>query len=809
MFNNYVKAALRNLKKNARFTLISVLGLAIATGAFIILINYANIENNYDSFHADNASIYRVEAYFSKAGVVTDSWVTSSFGYGPAMKKDFPEIKDFTRINNYDCERMVRYKNIIHREPRVVFADSNFFSFFPAFKLTQGDAATVLKEPNTVVLSATAAKKYFGSSNPVGQWLDITTQLSAYHCIVTGVFEDFPVQSHIHLNMMMSYASTQPWQRETWYMHEAYTYVKVNSPAEAAMVEQKFPQLAEKYKSEPALKEKLWGVNLVPLRSIHLNAFKPYEREAKGNRKSVGFISVIAWIILIVGWVNFINTLVSKTIERAGEIGIRKIAGASSYHIFIHFLAESFIINLFALCLFFLFMLACMPLLEGLSAETLFLHFWQRPFVWQLISFTFLAGISITSVIPWLILKSINTAAVLKNKVTFTGGLGKIPRLALIVFQFFAAIVLIVTTATVRKQISYMRQVDLGIGVEQTLVFKTPAQTSNYDAKLDALLQTLKGFSGVQAVTASSTIPGRSEPFVMSNTRDNDPLKVTRLCDMLRVDYDFIPAYKLTLIKGRNFARNRPADKETAVVLTENAMQLFGFKNADDAVNNAINFEGQGNKKFNVIGVVKDFHQLSLHEGYRPIVLTMNNPWNALNMQFISVKVQGAATPNITARVEQQFKDVFPESSFDAFFLDDYFNSQYRDDVKYGFIVTAFTWLALIIVCLGIFGLSSFMLVKRSKEIAIRKITGAGLLQILRLLNADFVKCTAIAFVLAVPVAWYAMYQWLQNFSYRTTISWWVFLLAGAVTLFVTVVTVSVMAFKTAAANPVKSLRIE
>jgi putative ABC transport system permease protein len=749
-----------------------------------------------------------VEAYFAKAGVVGDSWVTSSFGYGPAMKKDFPEIKDFVRINNYDCERMVRYKNVIHREPRVVFADSNFFAFFN-YKLVTGGVNTVLKEPNSIVLSTSAAKKYFGNDNPIGKFLDVTTLLSAYHCVVTGVFEDFPMQSHIHLDMMMSYSTAPKWQRETWYMHEAYTYVKVNNKADAASVEQKFPQLAEKYKSEPAAKDKLWGVYLTQLKSIHLNPFKPYEREAKGSRKTIGFISVIAWIILIVGWVNFINTLIPKAMERAGEISVRRITGASDKHIFMHFLVESAVVNVLALGLFFLFLLAFMPLFENLSAETLFWHFWQRAFVWQLIGFTFFCGVVITSIIPFLVLKGVDTGAVLKNKLAFSSGFGKAPRMALIIFQFFAAMVLIITTATVHKQLNYMRTVDLGIGVDQTLVFRTPTQTDDYAPKLDALMQTIKGFTGVHAVTASSTVPGRSEAFVMSNERDDDPLKTTRLCDMIRVDYDFVPAYQLSLIKGRNFSRSYPADKETSVILTENAMQLFGFKNADDAVNGAVNFEGQGNKKFPVVGVVKDFHQLSLREGYRPIILMMNSPWNAINMEFISVKINGASAPGIVAATEKQFKAIFPASSYDSFFLDDYFNSQYRDDIKYGFIITAFTWIALIIVCLGIFGLSSFMLIKRSKEIAIRKITGAGVLQILRLLNMDFILCILAAFVLAMPVAWFAMQQWLQNFTYRTTVGWWVFLLSGVITLVITVLTVSTLAFKTAVSNPVKSLRNE
>jgi putative ABC transport system permease protein len=421
----------------------------------------------------------------------------------------------------------------------------------------------------------------------------------------------------------------------------------------------------------------------------------------------------------------------------------------------------------------------------------------------------FISGILITSIIPLLILRGVNTAAVLKNKMAFRGGMGKTPRLALIVFQYFAAMVLIITTVTVRKQLNYMRSMDLGIGIDQTLVFKTPSKTENYDVKLESLVQSIKGFSDVHAVTTSSSVPGKSEAFVMSNQRDSDPSKTSRLCDMLRVDPDFIPAYQLSLLKGRNFLRGNPADSQSTVILTENSLQLFGFKNVDDALNGAINLEGQGDKKFAVIAVVKDFHQLSLKEGFRPIILTMFNPWKSLDINFVSVKLHGMSSKTIVAETGRQFKLIFPGSSFDSFFLDDYFNSQYRDDIKYGAIIFVFTWLALIIVCLGIFGLSSFMLIKRRKEISIRKIIGAGMLQVLQLLNMDFVKCIGVAFLLAIPVAWWAMHAWLQNFSYRTTISWGVFLFAGAITLIITLVTVSALAFKTAISNPAKNLRNE
>jgi putative ABC transport system permease protein len=808
LLKNYFKTAIRSIRKSWLYSLLSVIGLAIGTGGFIVLMNYVDFEKNYDSFQKDKDNIYRVESYFSKNGSVSDSWVTSSFGYAAAMKSEFPQIKEITRIDNFDCERIVRFRKNIYREPRVVIADSNFFSFF-SYKLLIGDPETALKEPNSIVLSVSAAKKYFGNESAVGKVLEVTTQKAAYHCQVTGVFNDFPAQSHLHLDLMISYSTTPPWERNTWYMHEAYTYVKVNSINDALAVEKGFPQLAEKYKTEPALKDKTWGVYLVPLANIHLNAYKPYEREAKGNRRTIDFIFIIAIIILFIGWINFINTLVSKSMERAGEISVRKIAGASGKDLTRQFVVESFLINLSALFLFFIFMTAFIPLIQKMYDENIFYHFWQRSIVWKLIAFTFFIGIIISSFVPLLILRNVDTAAVLKNNLSFRGGMGEIPRQLLIVFQYFAAMVLIVTTITVHRQLTYMSSMDLGFGIKETFVFKAPAKTDNFNTKLENLIQSLKKFNDVESVTASSSIPGKSDAFVMSNERDSDPEKATRLCDMIRIDPDFIPAFKLHLVKGRNFSRERVSDSGDAIILTQQAMQLLGFKNEEEAINGAINLEGQGAKKFRVIGVVKDFHQLTPKEAFRPIILTMFNPWNALDMQFVSLKINEASAKEILEKTENQFKLLFPGSSFDSFFLNDYFNAQYHNDLKYGSIVSMFTWLAIIIVCLGILGVSSFMLIRRTKEIAIRKIIGAGALQIVGLLNENFLKSIGIAFLLAMPAAWYAMHEWLQNFSYRININCWSFLEAACITLVITLVTVSALAIKTITANPVRSLKTE
>ncbi|RYE22382.1 MAG: ABC transporter permease, partial [Sphingobacteriaceae bacterium] len=591
MLKHYLTMGIRKLRKNIFYTLISIVGLAIAMGAFVILMNYVSFESDYDAFLKDSNKIYRAEAYFSRNGTVTDSWATSAFGYAPAMKTAFPEVKEITRISNHDYERMVRYKNVIYREPRVVLADSNFFSFF-SYPLIKGDAKTILKEPNTIAISASAAKKYFGNENPIGKILEISTYKNSFNYSVSGVFADFPSQSHLHLNLIISYSSATPFLQTTWYIHEAYTYVKTANAIDARSIEKKFPQLAEKYKTADVMRDKTWGINMVPLTEIHLNPIKPYEFEPKGSRQNIQFLFLFGIIILIVGWVNFINIMTSNAIERAGEIGIRKVAGANTGHLVVQFMWESVLINFAAIVLFLLAAFTFLPVLEHLYGSELFYRFWKQPLVWKLILSTFLMGTFITGTIPVLILKDVKTALVLKNNMAFKSGMGNGLRQGLIVFQYSAAIILIVATITIRKQMNFMQSHHLGIEVDQTLVFKTPTRTSNYDQKLETIVQRLKTLSGVKAVTLSSAVPGKMVGYGMANHRENDPDKVSKLCEMLRVDYDFLNAYNLHLLKGRNFSADFATDTSAAVILTQNAMHLFGFKNEEDAVNNYVSLEG-------------------------------------------------------------------------------------------------------------------------------------------------------------------------------------------------------------------------
>jgi len=809
MLAYYCRTALRSLRKNPFYAAISIIGLVTGLGAFVLLIDYTHKERSYDSTHADGDRIYRVESYFVRNGQVTDSWASSTFGYAPAMKKEFPEIQEIVRVDNYDCERVVRYQERVYREPRVVFADSNFFRFF-SYPLLRGRIDEVLREPNSIVISESAARKYFGHEDPMGRIMHISTIKSKFDCAVTGIFKDFPANSTLHLDLMMSYMTSTPWEREFWYMHEAYTYLKAASPAAAASIEQKFPALAEKYKTLPALKEHSWDIHLVPLAAIHLNAAKPYELETKGSPGTIAMLRVIAYVILIISWINYINLFISRAMERAGEIGVRKMAGATFGDILLQFMTEACLINFSSFLLFFAVMAALIPLAGLFSLSHLFEGFWEDPLTWKMSIAAFFTGTLATGLIPAVILKSINTGIILKNRLAFRSGLGQGLRKGLVVFQYFASIVLIVSTLTIRQQISFMQSQDLGVTTAQTLVFQTPpGSDSTYDVKMLGLKDALKNIGGIRMVTQSSAVPGKMAGYGMANRRVGAPDNTNKMCETIRVDYDFLPAYGLQLLKGRNFSREYPLDKEECVILTENAMQLFGFNSVEEAMKGSVYLEGQNDKRFRIIGVTRDYHQQSLKETYRPIVFTVFNPWHWIDNHYVSLKLDGGTPAQIVEGVRRKFKDYFPESSFDYFFLNDYFNRQYQQDISYGRIILFFSILALCIVCLGIIGISGFMLLKRKKEIGIRKVSGAGTTQILQLLNMHFLKLVAIAFAVAVPVAWINMHHWLQNFASRVSIDPLVFLAAIAITSLVTILTVSLQSYKIASTRPADALRYE
>jgi len=806
MIRNILLVTYRNLVKNKIYTFINVTGLALGMAAFILITAFVNFEKSFDRIHPDAANIYRVESQFYRGHELTDSWPTSTNGYAPAMKANFPEIASYARISWANSERVVKYNNTKYREEHVCFADSNFFSFF-AYPLVKGDPLTVLKEVNTIVISQSAAKKYFGNAEAIGKFLDVSTLGDKYHCMVTGVFKDIPANSTMQFNFLMSWATSSKFIQNFWYQHESYTFVKLNPGATIQAVETKFPALAEQYKTGPSLKELKWAVKLIPLTDIHLNPAKPYEIEVKGNRFAVNFLNVIAFIILMIACINYINLATTKSVDRAREVGIRKVSGAHASQLILQFLTESFIINIVALLVAIVLVLgARYGLLHYLYDSNTYGLLFNSALLLK-VNAVFLGSILISGIYPAMVLARLKPIVVLKGRFAFSKS-GILLRRGMVAFQFMASVLLIAGTFAVYRQIVYMSSQSTGVNINQTIVIKTPVNTSNYAQKINSFKNTLLGFSGVKAVTLSGAVPGREVREFLANRRFGAPKSEERTYEMLKVDHDFMQAYGMQLIAGRAFDKSRPADS-IGVVLNESAVKQFGFSSPEDAVGKKVWLETVDKHPDEVIGVIKDYHQQSLQQKYTPVILFMDPSLSWIPADYFSVKVSQNSMIQMVDNIKSTWNDNFPESSFDFFFLDDFYNRQYKQETQFGHVFTLFSSLAIFIACIGLFGLTAYSAARRTKEIGVRKVLGASVQSIISLLTWDVVKLILVSSLFALPVAYIFINQWLNHYAFKVALTWWQFALPVFALVVIAIGTTFYLTFRAALTNPTSSLRNE
>lgn len=806
MIRNILLVTWRNLIKNKTYTFINITGLALGMAAFILIFAYVNFEKSYDRIHPDATNIYRVESQFYRGDNLSDSWPTSTNGYATAMKANFPEIESFARIDWHNSERVVKYNNIKFREAHVCFADSNFFSFF-AYPMLKGDKFTALNEVNSIVISQSAAKKYFGSDEPMGKYLDINTLESGYHCMVTGVFKDVPANSTMQFNFLVSWNTIPKFEKDFWYLHESYTFVKLKPYASPASVEAKFPELAERYKTGPSLKDLKWTIKLVPLTEVHLNPAKPNEIEVKGNRFAVDFLSIIAYIILLIACINYINLATTKSVDRAREVGIRKVSGAHAPQLMMQFLAESVIINLAALlAALVLVLIGRYGVMNYLYGQGVYSLLFDSALYLKLAA-VFIGSILLSGIYPATVLARMKPIAVLKGRFAFSKS-GVLLRRGMVTFQFMASVLLIAGTFAVYRQIIYMNSQSTGVNIDQTLVLKMPVNTPNYNQVTSSFKNTLQSFAGVKAVTLSGAIPGKEVGKNLANRRFGAPKSEERTYEMLRADHDFIPTYGLHVIAGRAFDKNRPADS-VGLVMNEAAVTQFGFASPQDAIGKKVWIETLEKEPNEIIGVVKNYHQQSLQKNYTPVIMFMDPklPW--IPADYISIKVNGGNMHQMVNNIHAAWDNAFPESSVDSFFLDDFYNRQYAQDTQFGHVFTAFASLAIFIACIGLFGLTAYSAARRTKEIGVRKVLGASVQSIISLLTWEVVKLIIVSGLVAIPLAYIFINHWLNSYAFRVQLTWWQFVLPVFALVGIAVSTTFYLTFRAALANPTSSLRNE
>lgn len=798
MFRNYLKLAFRNLLAQKGYSLINLMGLITGITAFILIVCWIQSELSYDSFHQDKENIYRVDFKLYEEDKLEQYSAAAVPAVGLEMKRHFPEVKEYTRFSR--LEGVVSYEDVHFKESDMFYAEPSFFSIF-SFPLLKGEADTSLLAVNTAVLSESAARRYFGDTDPIGK---VITYNGKDRYAVRGVAKNVPANSHFKFDILLSYQNLinqNEWFNSGWLGASFYTYVRLAPGTDVKALEAKIPQLPQKFIGD-FMKQAYFLVefNLRKLSDIHLHSALANELSVNGSFRSITFLGIIAVLVLLIAYINYVNLTTSRSVERASEVGVRKVLGALKKQLVSQFVTEAVLLNLLALLISIgaAFMLA--PLFNQLSGSLIHLNLTT---IVVLCVVLLLMAIVLTGLLPAFYLSRFVPTAVLKGKGQTGSRAMALFKNGMVVFQFAISVILISGTILINRQLSFVENQDLGIDIDRTLVIEGPQAINStaYNDQLQAFKSDLLQQSEVKSMAVSSSIPGKEITWNPVYGKLVSGTNTEKKIDMIGIDEDFIKTYGLKLLAGRNFDQSHQ-DKINQLIINESAVKYLGFTSPEDAIGKELTSSENGNA--HVIGVVRDFNQRSLKELPQPIAFS-NRPWN----EYYSIKVSQASVDRLMPFLEDLWGRKFPGNPIRYFFLDDYFNNQYQADRKFGQFFQLFSLLAIFIACLGLLGLSSYTISRRTKEIGVRKVNGARIGEILVLLNRDFVKWVIIAFVVAVPLSWYVMTLWLETFAYKTELSWWIFALSGFLSMAIALLTVSWQSWKAATRNPVEALRYE
>lgn len=809
MFRNHFKTAWRNLMKYKFISFINLFGLTIGLTCCLLILTYILNELSYDKYNKNADRVYRVTRTFYDGNgkeMLNLSTVAPPFGY--YLPTDFPEIEKMTRLLNVGITPL-RYKDKLINEPNVYFGDENLFDVFTVDVL-KGNPKTALNDPYSVMLTEETAKKYFGNEDPINKVIRANDQFDVK---VTGVYKDFPSNAHIHPNILVSFNTLKDSAiigeenlRTNWGNNSFFTYILLPETYNIESMKKRFPAFLDKHMAGqygPNQPSKFTKLDLQKLSDIHLYSHTDFEAEPNGDINRVYIFSAIALFILLIACINYMNLSTARSALRAKEIGIRKVVGASKKELVAQFLSESILLTCSAIIIAFVLLYLLLPWLNKVSSQNLSINILLK---WQILVPLFLTpfvvGI-ISGIYPALFMSSFQPVKTLKGLFK-VGGSNISFRKVLVVTQFAISIILIITTVVVFQQLRYMQNASLGYNKDHLI---TMAYSNQLNDRYEAFRNTLLQNSNIKAVGRSSRIPtGRLLDGMGAQVPGNDSMVPVKAdIRFLATDYDFIPAYGIPLAAGRNFSRSFGTDTSNFII-NEAAVKAIGWKSNDQAVGKDFKY---GQFSGHIIGVVKDFHFESLHEAITPLVFVLPQPSNQGLFNNISIKISGQNIASSLETIKNTWQKFLPELPYQYSFFDENFARLYDAEHKQETIFTTFACIAIFIACLGLFGLSAFAISQRVKEIGVRKVLGANTTTIVTLLSKEFLKLVLIAAIVAFPIAWYAMHNWLQDFAYRINIQWWVFIIAAIAAAFIALITVGMQAVKAATANPVKALRSE
>ncbi len=798
---NYILAFLRQASRNKVFTILNLLGLSVGMAAFMLLLQFVVYENSFDKFHADSHNIYRVRYDGYRNGQRMFACAAAVPAVGPAMKNNFPEVLEYSWAFP-ESGVLTNDKNVSYRERKIQIATPSFLTMFN-WEMISGDTSA-LSKPYTVVLTESTARKYYGNEDPIGKTLRFGEEAEFE---IRGVIKDVPKNSHIKFTVLVSAETLHQWSegasRNAWGWYDFNTYIRLEEGTDPLVFQEKFAGwLAEERKEE-------WGDDgkevfiLQPLEDIHLHSdlLQESEPEEQGDADSVMILAIIAMAVLAIAWINYINLASSRALERAREVGIRKVVGAQKKQLIVKFLSESLMMNILAAGISLVIVAVFLPYFNQLTERSLSLSLFGEPMFWTGLILLFLFGAFMAGLYPAFILSSFKPVEVLKGKFS-DHGRGFLMRKVLVVLQFTASVALISGTFLVHSQVKYMREMDLGVEVDQKMVLRGPGSVA--DTIFQEVYQTFKTevnrIGGIEGLTSSSNIPG-DEIFWASGIKRVDEEEYRGVIYVIGMDEDYLPGFDIELLAGRNFSPEYGTE-DLAVIINQRAVDFLEFPTPADAIDQKVNFHNQERL---IVGVISDYHQMSLKQEPIPLIYR----YFPASDDYFTMKVDPGQLDASMVSLEKIWNQFFEGNPFETFFLDEFFDRQYRIEKQLNTAVGFFALVAILIAALGLFGLSSYTTLQRTKEIGIRKVNGASPGRILKLISKDYLVLILLSILLASPITWLLISKWLEGFPYRVTLHWWVFLYTGILALVIALAAVSIQTLRAAGKNPSESLKYE
>ncbi|MEM9327288.1 MAG: ABC transporter permease [Bacteroidota bacterium] len=804
MIFNYFKISARNLSHHKFFTFINVSGLAIGLAAFMLLNEYIRFEKSYDRFFSQSDQIYRLTTDQVRDGVIGVRDAMSFNPSGQVIAEQVPEIIGYTCTYKFG-ELVFRNSGMTQNERGVIAADSNYFQLFD-YEVLQGNIETALDNPFSLVLSQSKAKEFFGNENPLGQRMEI---LSGFEQTfeVTAVIRDVPENTHYSFDMIMSiHTIKEALERDGWGGYNYYTYLLAQEGADLDAIQDKLPPLSDFLGEETDL-----VFHLQPLQSIHLYSDFTYEPQIHGSAESIRFLTIIAVFVLVMAWINYINLSTARAVDRAKEVGLRKVVGAHKQQLITQFLTEALLVNLMGALLALILAELSLPFFNSMMEKVIMEHVWQSPvFMFQLVIF-FILGTLTTGFYPALVLSRFRPVAVLKGKFRHSKT-GVALRKGLVVVQFTISLALIAGTLVVTKQVQHMRSIDKGFNAEQVVGFRNPrVQQDLRDAlqtKLLSFYETLRQQEAIIAAASISNVPGGGSSDISSASGG---VRIAGLTETVRTtiylqDYDenAIATLDLQMLAGRNFDKDLAIDS-SAVIINESMVDLLGFKDINQVVGQRLQFgTDPGNDKYPIIGVIKNYNRTTLKRPVEPTAF-FYDPTNGNSV----VKLKESRFDEGVEALEATWAQFFPDTPLDLAFLDKRFENLYKEDRRFGKAFGAFSLLALAVALLGLLGLTYFISAQRTKEVGVRKVLGASISEIIFMFFKDFLTVIGLAAIIGVPTIYFVMSSWLEGYAFRISFPWEILALSLLAISAFALGTVALQTHKVAKLNPAKTLKYE